>query len=98
VRRALAVSLVCALLGSCGSGARPCLEDEECFAGEYCAAGGVCAVYDGRRRVDTVPGADAGRVRIPDAGNPFTPVAPEDVGADMDLEGEPDARRGEDGG
>lgn len=78
MRRALLVvawAAACAL-ASCGPSARPCLEDEECFGGEYCAAAGVCAVYDGRRRVGSVPGADAGQVRAPDAGNPFTPNEP----------------------
>ena len=96
MRRALALALGLALLSACGSGARPCLEDEECFGGEYCAAGGVCAVYDGRRRVDTVPGADTGNVSIPDTGNPFTPIEPEDVGPDVDPDAliEQDAGRG----
>ena len=95
MKRALVSTLVFTLLASCGSGARPCLEDEECFAGEYCNADGVCAVYDGRRRVDTVPGADAGNVSIPDTGNPFTPIEPADVGPDADvgvIEDRPDMR------
>ncbi len=96
MRRAALIGVAAAVwLASCGSSARPCLEDEECFAGEYCASNGVCAVYEGRRRVDTVPGADAGRVTVPDTGNPFTPIEPEDVGPDADVgvvEDRPDMR------
>ncbi len=72
--------MACVALGalaSCGPSARPCVEDEECFGGEFCTEAGVCAVYDGRRRVGPVPGADSGRVRIPDSGNPFTPNEPD---------------------
>ena len=95
MRRLVSLAVAALVLSACPTGARPCLEDEECFGGEFCTIDSVCAPYDGTRRVGPAPGSDLGSPGTLDTGNPFVPSEPDigfprfDAGAPLDAGGDP---------